>query len=266
MAFSPRRRCARRSGLCPHAVFLESRHHLYSEWSDRVAAILGKYSPVVEMASVDEAYLDLAGTERLYGPPLAAAHALLREITKTTGLPCSAGLARTRLVAKVASDQAKPRGLLWVPAGERGNISCAAGHSANSWDRKSHRGGAAGGGNRDRRPTRRCDTGKTRAGFRPLGYGAPPQGARRRHIRIFRGRRAEIDLAQSHLFIRHRSTAPRSMRRSACLPESDEASARREPQHFDGDANDSLRRVRNLHPRAHSPRAHAPGPCRARNA
>src|SRR5258707_3149229 len=103
--------------LCPHAVFLESRHHLYSEWSDRVAVILGKYSSVVEMASVDEAYLDLAGTERLHGPPFAAAHALLRDITASTGLPCSAGLARTRLVAKVASDQAKPRGLVWVPAG-----------------------------------------------------------------------------------------------------------------------------------------------------
>src|SRR5580658_8444657 len=102
--------------LCPHAIFLEPRHQLYSEWSDRVAAILGKYSPVVEMASVDEAYLDLAGTERMQGPPLAAADALLREITATTGLPCSAGLARTRLVAKVASDQAKPRGLVWVPA------------------------------------------------------------------------------------------------------------------------------------------------------
>jgi DNA polymerase-4 len=103
--------------LCPHAIFLEPRHHLYSEWSDRVATILGKYSPVVEMASVDEAYIDLAGTERLHGPPLAAADALLRDITATTGLPVSAGLARTRLVAKVASDQAKPRGLLWVPAG-----------------------------------------------------------------------------------------------------------------------------------------------------
>ena len=102
--------------LCPHAIFLESRHGLYSEWSDRVAAILGKYSPVVEMASVDEAYLDLAGTQGLHGPPLTAADALLREITATTGLPCSAGLARTRLVAKVASDQAKPRGLVWVPA------------------------------------------------------------------------------------------------------------------------------------------------------
>jgi DNA polymerase IV len=103
--------------LCPHAVFLEPRHELYSEWSDRVATILGKYSPVVETASVDEAYIDLAGTERLHGPPIAAADALLRDITATTGLPVSAGLARTRLVAKVASDQAKPRGLVWVPAG-----------------------------------------------------------------------------------------------------------------------------------------------------
>ena len=103
--------------LCPHAIFLEPRHHLYSEWSDRIAEILGKYSPVVEMASVDEAYLDLAGTEKLHGPPLAAADALLREITTKTALPCSGGLARTRLVAKVASDQAKPRGLLWVPPG-----------------------------------------------------------------------------------------------------------------------------------------------------
>lgn len=103
--------------LCPHAVFLEGRHELYSEWSDRVAAILSKFSPVVEMASIDEAYLDLSGTERLHGTPLAAADTLLREIRTRTELPCSAGLARTRLVAKVASDQAKPRGLLWVPAG-----------------------------------------------------------------------------------------------------------------------------------------------------
>jgi DNA polymerase IV len=103
--------------LCPHAIFLESSHGLYSEWSDRVAAILAKYSPVVEMASIDEAYLDLSGTERLHGPPLAASNRLLREITRVTGLPCSGGLAATRLVAKVASDQAKPRGLVWVPPG-----------------------------------------------------------------------------------------------------------------------------------------------------
>ncbi len=103
--------------LCPHAVFLDGDHAKYAHWSDRVAAILAKYSPVVEMVSIDEAYLDLCGTQRLHGAPLAAAHKLLCEITRATNLPCSGGLAATRLVAKVASDQAKPRGLLWVPPG-----------------------------------------------------------------------------------------------------------------------------------------------------
>ncbi len=103
--------------LCPHAVFLDGHHELYAEWSDRIASILAKYSPAVEMVSIDEAYLDLVGTECLHGPPLAVAHTLLCEIWGTTHLPCSAGLAATRLVAKVASDEAKPRGLLWVPPG-----------------------------------------------------------------------------------------------------------------------------------------------------
>src|SRR5258708_10736429 len=102
--------------LCPHAIFLEGRHAKYGEWSDRVASILAKFSPIVEMVSIDEAYLDLSGTHRLHGPPLAADDRLLRTITQTTSLPCSGGLAATRLVAKVASDQAKPRGLVWVPA------------------------------------------------------------------------------------------------------------------------------------------------------
>src|SRR6266853_862170 len=103
--------------LCPHAVFLDGHHEKYGVWSDRVATILAKFSPVVEMVSIDEAYLDLSGTHRLHGPPLAAADRLLRTITQTTSLPCSGGLATTRLVAKVASDQAKPRGLLWVAPG-----------------------------------------------------------------------------------------------------------------------------------------------------
>jgi DNA polymerase-4 len=108
--------------LCPHAVFLEPNHAQYSKWSGRVAAVLQAFSPVVEMASVDEAYLDLSGTERLHGNSLAAADKLLREITAKTGLPCSGGLASTRLVAKVASDQAKPRGLLLVPPGSEASF------------------------------------------------------------------------------------------------------------------------------------------------
>jgi DNA polymerase-4 len=103
--------------LCPQAVFLDGHHEKYGEWSDRVASILARFSPIVEMVSIDEAYLDLAGTERIYGPPFAAADKLLRTITKETQLPCSGGLATTRLVAKVASDQGKPRGLVWVAPG-----------------------------------------------------------------------------------------------------------------------------------------------------
>jgi DNA polymerase-4 len=108
--------------LCPHAVFLDGHHAKYSEWSDRVATILAKFSPIVEMVSIDEAYLDLSGTERLHGPPLAATDNLLRTITRDTGLPCSGGLATTRLVAKVASDQAKPRGLVWVAPGSEAHF------------------------------------------------------------------------------------------------------------------------------------------------
>src|SRR5215475_11463812 len=103
--------------LCPHAIFLDGHHKKYGEWSDRVATILAKFSPIVEMVSIDEAYLDLAGTERLHGPSFAAADKLLRTITSTTGLPCSAGLGSTRLIAKVGSDQAKPRGLVWIVPG-----------------------------------------------------------------------------------------------------------------------------------------------------
>lgn len=103
--------------LCPHAVFLDGHHELYGKYSDQIAVILSKYSPVVEMASIDEAYIDLTGTGKLHGPPLAAAHKLLTEITATTKLPCSGGLGATRLVAKIASEQAKPRGLVWVPSG-----------------------------------------------------------------------------------------------------------------------------------------------------
>jgi DNA polymerase IV len=103
--------------LCPHAIFLDGHHDLYGQWSERVATILAKYSPVVEMASIDEAYLDLTGTDRLNGPAMCAADRLLRAIRTNTGLPCSGGLAATRLVAKVASEQAKPKGLVWVPHG-----------------------------------------------------------------------------------------------------------------------------------------------------
>ena len=104
--------------LCPQAVFLDGHPTRYREYSEKVFEVLNSFSPVVEMASIDEAYLDMTGTGRLLGPPLAAAHLLHEKVKRTTGLNCSIGIAASRLVAKVASDQAKPNGVLWVLAGQ----------------------------------------------------------------------------------------------------------------------------------------------------
>jgi DNA polymerase-4 len=103
--------------LCPHAIFLDGHPHRYRELSQRVFEILRTFSPRVEMASIDEAYLDMTGTERLHGRPLAAAHALHEAVKRGAGLNCSLGVATSRLVAKIASDQAKPNGILWVLPG-----------------------------------------------------------------------------------------------------------------------------------------------------
>jgi DNA polymerase-4 len=100
--------------MCPHAVFVDGHPDRYRDYSHRVHEILERFSPVVEMASIDEAYLDMTGTERLHGPPLRAAHALHQAMKDATRLNCSIGIARSRLVAKIASDQAKPNGVLWV--------------------------------------------------------------------------------------------------------------------------------------------------------
>jgi DNA polymerase-4 len=104
--------------LCPHAIFVEGHRDRYLDYSRKVYAELQKFSPMVEMASIDEAYLDLRGTERLHGPPFAAAHKLHEMVTKATGLNCSIGAATSRMVAKVASDQAKPNGVLWIVPGQ----------------------------------------------------------------------------------------------------------------------------------------------------
>jgi DNA polymerase-4 len=103
--------------LCPHAIFLDGHPTRYREMSTKVFDVLGHYSPKVEMASIDEAYLDMTGSERLFGRPLKAAASLHNDVKRDTGLNCSIGIATSRLLAKVASDQAKPHGMLWVPPG-----------------------------------------------------------------------------------------------------------------------------------------------------
>jgi DNA polymerase-4 len=104
--------------LCPRAIFLDGHPERYREYSNRVYGVLRSFSPLVEMASIDEAYLDMTGTERLYGPPLQAAHLLHERVKAETRLNCSIGIAASRLVAKISSDQAKPNGVLWVVPGQ----------------------------------------------------------------------------------------------------------------------------------------------------
>jgi DNA polymerase IV len=109
---------------CPQAIFLDGHPERYREYSHKVHRVLESFTPKVEMASVDEAYLDMAGSERLWGPPLRAADRLHERMKRETGLNCSVGIATSRLVAKVASDQAKPNGILWIqPGAEAGFLA-----------------------------------------------------------------------------------------------------------------------------------------------
>ena len=103
--------------LCPQAIFVEGHPKRYKESSEQVFRVLRSFSPQVEMASIDEAYLDLTGSERLHGPPLLAAHKLHEKIRERTNLNCSIGVATSRLVAKICSDQAKPNGVLYILPG-----------------------------------------------------------------------------------------------------------------------------------------------------
>jgi len=100
--------------LCPQAIFVDGHPERYRECSSKVYGVLMSFSPQVEMASIDEAYLDMTGTERLHGPALGAAHHLHQRVKAETQLNCSIGIGSSRLIAKVASAKAKPHGILWV--------------------------------------------------------------------------------------------------------------------------------------------------------
>jgi DNA polymerase-4 len=104
--------------LCPQAIFVNGHPERYRECSEKVHKVLCAFSPQVEMASIDEAYLDMTGTARLHGPPLKAAHALHARMKAETLLNCSVGIGSSRLIAKVSSGQAKPNGVLWIVPGE----------------------------------------------------------------------------------------------------------------------------------------------------
>lgn len=101
--------------LCPHAVVVPPRMSAYSRASDAVFEVFRDCSPLVEALSVDEAFLDVGGLRRVSGTPVAIAERLRSDVRDRVGLPITVGVARTKFLAKVASQEAKPDGLLLVP-------------------------------------------------------------------------------------------------------------------------------------------------------
>ncbi|MAG30703.1 MAG: DNA polymerase IV [Deltaproteobacteria bacterium] len=104
--------------LCPELVFVRGDMKRYAMESRRIFDIFGRFSPAVEGLSLDEAFLDLTGTERLLGPAREVGERLRKEVREVTALPISVGIGPIKMVAKIASGAAKPDGLLEVRPAE----------------------------------------------------------------------------------------------------------------------------------------------------
>ncbi len=103
--------------LCPQGIYLHGNYKRYSEKSEEVMSILKNYSPDVQQMSIDEAFLDMTGTENLFGKPEDTARKLKKEIKEKTGLTVSVGIASNKYISKIASGLQKPDGLTLVPSG-----------------------------------------------------------------------------------------------------------------------------------------------------
>ena len=101
--------------LCRHGIFLPVRMRRYKEVSQRIFEIFHRFSPLVEPLSLDEAFVDITGSIRLFGPPEEIASKIKQQVVTETGLKVSAGVAPSKFVAKIASDIQKPDGLTIVP-------------------------------------------------------------------------------------------------------------------------------------------------------
>ena len=102
--------------LCPDGVFVPPDFTAYQAHSNRFREVLLSFTPLVEPISLDEAFLDVAGAERLFGPPETIAAKIRADVEREVGVTCSVGVAPTKFVAKLASDGCKPNGMLVVPA------------------------------------------------------------------------------------------------------------------------------------------------------
>lgn len=109
---------ARAYELCPQGIFTRGNHALYEEYSQKIMDIFSRYSPDVRQISIDEAFLDMTGTERLFGDAIECAKKLKAEVFETTGLTVSVGIAATNYIAKISSGLKKPDGLCAVFPGQ----------------------------------------------------------------------------------------------------------------------------------------------------
>jgi len=110
----------RARALCPQLIFVDGHFEAYQRLGDAAIAVLGDFTPLVERISIDEAFADVAGCGGLFGSPRDIAMAIRRRVRTELGLPISIGVARTKHLAKIASQVAKPDGLVVVdPTGER---------------------------------------------------------------------------------------------------------------------------------------------------
>jgi DNA polymerase-4 len=106
--------------LCPQGIYLRGNMERYREISRRIMGIFGNFSPEVRQLSIDEAFLDISGTEKLFGPPEVLAAKLKAVVREETGLTVSAGIASNKYIAKIASGMSKPDGLFRILPGTEG--------------------------------------------------------------------------------------------------------------------------------------------------
>ena len=104
--------------LCPNGIYTRGNYKRYCEISSQIMKIFGDFSPTVIQMSIDEAFIDITGTEHIFGTPLETAKKIKARVKEETGLTVSIGIANTMYIAKIASGYRKPDGITIIPKGK----------------------------------------------------------------------------------------------------------------------------------------------------